>query len=232
MMSKKALVLCNGEPPSKTLLKYFWERSDFRICADGGANTALQYGFIPDAIIGDLDSLDPSFKDHNLNIIPISIVDTNDADKAICYCLENGITHVDMLGATGLRSSQFLANIEVLYKYSKQLQIVIWNEIERIEVIHGRWQIPAKVNDIISLFPLFCPLQNLKSGGLKFPLQDIENFQFGVMPSGLSNRIISLPAWIECNIMLTILERKSMISVLGQVDHTLGETQERIKKEF
>ena len=210
-MTKRALILCNGSPPSEVLLKYFWECSDIRICADGGANTALQYGFIPDVIIGDLDSFEDSFKDKHLNIISISTVDTNDADKAICYCLENGVTHVDMLGATGLRNAQFLANIEVLYKYYKKLQIVIWNETERIEVICGKWKIPAKVNNVISLFPLFYPLQNLKSEGLKFPLQDIAHFQFGMMPSGLSNQIISLPAWIECDVMLTILERKSIL---------------------
>ncbi len=211
MIYQKALILCNGEPPDEVLLQHFWEQADLRICADGGANTALRHGLIPDVIIGDLDSFETSLHLQNLNIIPSVNVETNDADKAVCYCLKNKIVHVDLLGATGLRNAQFLANVEVLYKYSKQLKIVMWNETERIEVIHGHWTIPAQLNDTISLFPLFCPLKHLKSGGLQFPLQDIEHFQFGKEPTGLSNQIISLPAWIECSTILTILERKSMI---------------------
>jgi thiamine pyrophosphokinase len=56
-MRKNALIIANGEPPQKKRLVLLAKRADTVICADGGANTALKMGIMPDAIVGDLDSI-------------------------------------------------------------------------------------------------------------------------------------------------------------------------------
>ncbi len=61
-MSRSALILGNGEPPSQTLLEEFVNADTLLLCADGGANTARRYGFQPDYIIGDLDSASAASK--------------------------------------------------------------------------------------------------------------------------------------------------------------------------
>ena len=61
-MSRSALILGNGEPPSQTLLEEFINADTLLLCADGGANTARRYGFQPDYIIGDLDSASAATK--------------------------------------------------------------------------------------------------------------------------------------------------------------------------
>ncbi|KIY72048.1 Thiamin pyrophosphokinase [Cylindrobasidium torrendii FP15055 ss-10] len=58
---KRALIILN-QPFSLTLLSRLWNKCHLKYCADGGANrlydTATpQANFIPDAVIGDLDSL-------------------------------------------------------------------------------------------------------------------------------------------------------------------------------
>ena len=54
------------------------------VAADGGAKTALVHGVMPEAVIGDFDSLDPSVRD----VIPLDRLhhimdqDTTDFEKA------------------------------------------------------------------------------------------------------------------------------------------------------
>lgn len=70
-----ALVILNaqGDGESKSLLRHLWKRAALRVCADGGANrlhdsfggagvvdpSAERARFVPDIIVGDLDSLRP-----------------------------------------------------------------------------------------------------------------------------------------------------------------------------
>ncbi len=56
-MPKRALVIANGEPPKKQLLQSLAREANLIICADGGANAALKAGIVPQAIVGDLDSI-------------------------------------------------------------------------------------------------------------------------------------------------------------------------------
>ena len=51
----KALIVCNGNPPPKSLLSKLWEKTTYRVAADGGANMLLKSKYVPDAIVGDFD---------------------------------------------------------------------------------------------------------------------------------------------------------------------------------
>ncbi|GIT04149.1 MAG: hypothetical protein CM1200mP28_14080 [Deltaproteobacteria bacterium] len=39
---KKALIICNGNPPPKSLLCQLWEKTSYHVAADGGANLLLK----------------------------------------------------------------------------------------------------------------------------------------------------------------------------------------------
>ena len=56
-MHKTALILGNGEPPSRELLNQLIGGDTLLLCADGGADTARRYNLVPDYIVGDLDSI-------------------------------------------------------------------------------------------------------------------------------------------------------------------------------
>ncbi len=58
--AKHALVICNGEAPSKKLARQLVRNADVIVAADGGANVARKLGVRPDVIIGDLDSIKPA----------------------------------------------------------------------------------------------------------------------------------------------------------------------------
>ncbi len=69
----KALIICNGNPPPESLLSQLWEKTTYRVAADGGANQLLRNNYTPDAVVGDFDSLKPETreKDHFLSGLEI-----------------------------------------------------------------------------------------------------------------------------------------------------------------
>ena len=198
MIYDQVLILCNGEPPGKELLFRHWNASDLQIAADGGANFLESHGLKPKIIIGDLDSLDDQIRS---GVSPDSIVHveeqhTNDADKAIRYCMEKGAKSVHLLGAAGKRLDQFLANLEVMHKYSSLLRIILWTETERMEFISGQWQESLEEGTVVSLLPLFGGAKGITTMGLTFPFHG-ESLEPGGIPCGVSNKVNLSPVKID-----------------------------------
>ena len=198
MIYDQVLILCNGEPPGKELLFRHWNASDIQIAADGGANFLESHGLKPKIIIGDLDSLDDQIRS---GVSPDSIVhveeqQTNDADKAIRYCMEKGAKSVHLLGAAGKRLDQFLANLEVMHKYSSRLRIILWTETERMEFISGQWQESLEEGTVVSLLPLFGGAKGITTTGLLYPLHG-ESLEPGGIPCGVSNKVNLSPVKID-----------------------------------
>ena len=194
---KKALIICNGDPPRENLLFRLWEISEFRIAADGGANLLHSLNLFPDAIIGDFDSLKPEVKNHFSNSILFHIKEqnTNDADKAVRHCLHRGFNEINLIGADGGRQDQFLSNLEILLKYSPKARLILWSKMERMEFISDSWEGHLPKGTTISLLPLFGGAKNVLTLGLDF---DIKNHALlpGRPPSGVSNLVKSNPVSI------------------------------------
>ena len=58
---KKALIICNGNPPPQALLKQLWHEADYRVAADGGANLLHFLNLLPDAVVGDFPQQEDGF---------------------------------------------------------------------------------------------------------------------------------------------------------------------------
>ena len=101
-----------------------------------------------------------------------------------------------MLGASGKRLDQFLANLEVMYKYSSRLKIILWTETERMEFISGHWEEPLTKGSVLSLLPLFGAARGVKTYGLVYPLRG-ESLEPGQIPSGVSNAVEDSPVMID-----------------------------------
>jgi len=97
----RALVFANGDPPSAALVEELHGRGDLIIAADGGARHALACDLVPDAVVGDLDSVDAAIR----TAIPadnfhrVSELDTTDLEKAVAWAIERGCDEVEILGA-------------------------------------------------------------------------------------------------------------------------------------
>ena len=195
---KKALIICNGNPPPQAMLKQLWRETDYRVAADGGANLLHVLNLLPDAVVGDLDSLQP----HVQKQLPETILfhvkeqDTNDADKAVRHCLKLGFTEINLLGADGGRQDQFLSSLEILFKYSPSARLIIWTALERMEFILDTWEETLPPGTTLSLLPLFGGAQGVVSRGLKFQLNNHALLP-GKSPSGVSNQVLFNPVTVS-----------------------------------
>lgn len=194
MPAHKGLVVCNGVFPGEKLLYRIWNKTDLHVAADGGANCLPALGLKPDAVVGDLDSLAPATR-RGLppeSIIQIEEQETNDADKAIRFCIEKGVSLLHLLGAEGNRTDQFIANLDVMHKYSQRLRLLLWTRIERLEFIYGTWKENLRPGSTVSLLPIFGGAHGVKTTGLAYALKE-QDLLPGQSPSGVSNLVETSP---------------------------------------
>ena len=194
----KALIVCNGNPPPKSLLSKLWEKTTYRVAADGGANMLLKSKYVPDAVVGDFDSLDPKTRKQmpNSKFLHIPEQDTNDADKAVRHCLKLGFKEIHLLGADGGRQDQFLSGLEILFKYSEQARLISWTQLERMEFINQIWEENIAPGTTLSLLPVFGGAQGIVTKGLKYALNN-QDLIPGKSPSGVSNLVVSNPVSVN-----------------------------------
>lgn len=184
-----AVVVSNGFPPPKDLLKDEIENTDLLIGADGGSRTILKHGYTPDVVIGDLDSFEapesPTFK-----VIHKPDQETNDLEKALTYALEQEVKICTVLGAFGFRMDHSVKNLSVLNKFHDAFQKLIFrDEVFDAILVKNEFSIRLPVGNIVSLFPVSGEVTGIQTEGLKFSL-DRESLKNGVR-DGTSNETIS-----------------------------------------
>lgn len=184
-MPTPALIICNGEPPSRKLARALVRQASLVVAADGGANVARAFGIRPDIIIGDLDSIRPSTRQHfsSSTVIQLTRQDNTDLEKALDLLVARRKRDVIILGATGRRIDFTLGNLSVLWKYSGRLNVVCqgdgWKAVPLRELNKCR----TKVGTTVSLIP-FGDCSGITLRGLKYPLT---NATMKVGEIGVSN---------------------------------------------
>ena len=207
-MSKRALVLCNGEPPSRSLARLLARESDYIIAADGGANISREYGIRPDVIIGDLDSINPSTKRFfsSSTIDHISRQDNTDLEKALDYIVSKNIKQATVIAATGRRVDFTLGNLSVVWNYTSILDLTFVGDGWRALPVGRAKRISAPVGTTVSLIP-FGNCLGITLKGLHYPLT---NASMKVGEIGVSNVVRSSPFTVRVkkgNMLLIILEK-------------------------
>lgn len=187
---QKSLVVLNGSKPSRSLIHQFWNEVDCRICADGAANSFIEYGLAPDVIIGDLDSVPSDFEEHfpDSKVLKDPSQNTTDGEKALDYCVQHNYLDITIIGALGNRLDHTLYSISLLKNFSHKTQcITIYSDDEKIFVIDKSYVLKELKGARISLMPVFGKVTEVKTEGLKYPLAG-ETLAFGRF-SSISNII-------------------------------------------
>ena len=214
-LMKTALIICNGNTPPKSLLSQLWGKTSYRVAADGGANLLIKSKYVPDAVVGDFDSLDTKTREQmpNTKFLHIPEQDTNDADKAVLHCLKLGYKEIHLLGADGGRQDQFLSGLEILFKYSGLVRVISWTQLERMEFINKIWEEIIEPGTILSILPIFGGAQGIVTKGLKYALNN-HDLMPGESPSGVSNLVISNPVSINIKKgrLLLLVQHKDLLN--------------------
>lgn len=182
----RGLILANGQPPSKRLLKKYIGETDLFVCADGGLNAAAAYNLLPDAVVGDLDSAAKSA----LKRLPAWAVfretdeNSTDLEKAVLWLTRRGFGDITILGATGRRADHTFGNFGVLPKFAEQAVIRSADDEGVLEYVGRSFTLSTRKGEVISLLPL-TRCDGIVTSGLKYPLKN-ETLMLGAR-DGTSN---------------------------------------------
>ncbi|NJD23643.1 MAG: thiamine diphosphokinase [Melioribacter sp.] len=173
---KKCIILANGHPPSKSIIKFLQSKGyKTLICADGGANSAKTLNLIPEYIIGDLDSIKPNvykyFSDKS-EIIKIDRQNDTDVEKCLKFVIRKKFDEVMLLGATGDRLDHSFCNLGMVLKYFNEINIKIIHQRSLLSAYTGNIILSTVPDEIISLYGIDSKTR-IKSSGLKYSLNNI-----------------------------------------------------------
>lgn len=195
--SRHALVVGNGEPPSKQLFVELMAGGPLLLCADGGADTAVGYGYRPDYIVGDLDSAGEEAK-RGLPADRLVLVDADDTgtdlQKVLRQAEQLGVSEAVLVGVTGRRTDHTLWNLSLLKSFRHRLGLRIVDDHCDLRLIGKGIRFRAEIGQKISLCPLAGEVKGIRTTGLKFPLGDEALAPGG--RDGISNEVVDSPVEI------------------------------------
>lgn len=176
-----AAVLANGEYPTNPLPLNILAVAPYVVCCDGGADEYIRRGNIPDAIIGDGDSLSPENRERFASIMHYdSDQETNDQTKAVNFLLSQGKRSIIIVGATGKREDHTLGNISLLIDYMRA------GANARIYTDYGIL-IPCRDTNTFRCYSgqqvsiINFTAHGLRGKGLVYPLSDFTNWWQGTL---------------------------------------------------
>ena len=195
-MAKRALIIANGEAPKKPRVQSLAREASYIICADGGANTALRYGIVPDVIVGDLDSIhaEALVRFHRVRTVEDRDDESTDLEKAIAWAIKSKYDHIAVVGASGGRADHTVGNMGVLPKFFPDAIIRLLDDFGEMSYVGRELEFEAKKGDIVSLIPLN-RCEEIVTRGLRYAL-DGEYLELGSR-EGTHNVVVSSPVNIK-----------------------------------
>lgn len=189
---KKCIILANGKPPRKNVLKFLAEKKyNILICADGGADSARKLNLIPDYIVGDLDSISKSALNYYTRksiIKQIKRQNDTDVEKCLKFAISKNISEAVLVGVTGDRLDHTFCNLGIVLKFFDKIKLNIIAENSYLSAYTGSVELKTSPGETISIYG-FNKKTKIKSEGLKYPLKNFP-LPFGVRES-TSNEAIT-----------------------------------------
>ena len=131
-------------------------------CADAGADLCYAAEVVPDALIGDMDSLSKETREwlqeaEVPEMVYPSEKDYSDTQLAAEALYEQGVDEIIVVGALGGRMDHELANVMLLMTYGRKgKSLVFWDDINRMRYVG------AGVHQLDRVDGLHYPLKDAK----------------------------------------------------------------------
>ena len=173
---KKCIILANGKAPKKSVITFFQKAGYNKlICADGGANSALQMGLFPNVIIGDLDSISAkALKEYKSvsKIIRLKRQNDTDVEKCLKYAINKKFDEALLVGVTGNRLDHTFCNIGIVLKFYPKITLSMIAENSFLKPYERKIKLRTFPGETISIYG-FDQKTKISSKGLKYPLKNI-----------------------------------------------------------
>ena len=170
-MNSYTVILADGTFPGHDIPLGYLKNAAKIICCDGSAENLVIAGYMPDAIVGDMDSLSEDLANRFADrIYPDDNQDTNDLTKAVCWCLGSGYNDIVIVGATGKREDHTIGNISLLAEYIKVVNVIMVTETGIFHPFLKGSAIKSFPGQQVSIFSID-PETEISSYGLRYPLE-------------------------------------------------------------
>jgi thiamine pyrophosphokinase len=191
----RVLLICNGEPPSRLLVRRLVRHIGTIVAADGGANAARRLGLRPDIIVGDMDSITPATRRAfaSAEFVRVNRQDNTDLEKALDLLAERRVKDVVLIGSAGRRVDFTLGNFSVLWRYALCMKITVLGEHWRAMMAGKLMRIVSPPGTTLSLIP-FGRVRGITLTGLQYPLV---NGSLNTGHAAVSNVVVSSPCLVR-----------------------------------
>ncbi|MBF6597043.1 MAG: thiamine diphosphokinase [Fermentimonas sp.] len=165
------VIIANGRFPTHPTPLSYIERANFIVCCDGAANEFIENGGIPNAIVGDCDSIS---KENSIRFADILYLnndqETNDLTKSVLFCVNNGYKNIAIVGGTGKREDHTLGNISLLAEYINIATVVMATNWGIFTPIKSTTEFKSFVGEQVSIFSI--DHTKVSTQNLKYPLSN------------------------------------------------------------
>ncbi len=192
------VVMLNGVVRHEPRLPSILDRAEYIIAADGGAACLDALGYIPDLLVGDMDSVEPALLERledegsSIQRHPAQ-KDETDAELALKAAAALSPHEIIVLGALGGRIDHALGNLALLAMPELDgIPTYVWDGLSLSWLVTESSEIWGTPGDTVSLIPWGGDAVGIVTEGLAYPLQG-ETLDMG--PSrGISNVLAEVPA--------------------------------------
>ena len=186
-------------------------RAPVLVAADGGADAALAAGHVPQAVIGDFDSLSAQARQRipKDRLFHVPEQDSTDFDKALRHVSAPLVLGIGFLGG---RLDHQLAVLNTLVRRGHRCLLIGAHEV----VVHlpAQLHLDLQPGDTVSLFPM-CAVSG-RSHGLQWPIDGLAFAPDGQV--GTSNRAEgAVTLWTDGPGLLAMVPRARLDQVIRAV---------------
>ncbi|UYN98225.1 MAG: thiamine diphosphokinase [Devosia sp.] len=167
---EQPIAIVGGGSVDQQLLADLARRGIPLIGADGGGDTIGAAGLVPEAIIGDLDSLsDRAAWESRTRVVHIAEQLTTDFQKCL-YSTSAPVTLA--VGMTGKRLDHTLAALNAVLQVAADRHLLVIDETDIALAVVGPIGFAARPDERVSVHPLL-PIRFHRSTGLLYPLDGL-----------------------------------------------------------
>ena len=176
-----AVIVAGGDFPTAPLPLEVLQSAPFVVCCDGAADRYIATGGVPDAIVGDGDSISAENREKYAHLLHVfSEQETNDQTKAVRFLMERGKRRIAIVGATGKREDHTIGNISLLIEYARAGgDVCSFTDHGMFIPCNGTTTHKCRKGQQVSIFSITA--KDLSAEGLLYPIYDFNNWWQGTL---------------------------------------------------
>ncbi len=177
----EAVIVAGGDYPTSEQALQVLYNAPYVVCCDGAADRYIATGHVPDAIVGDGDSISEYNRaKYATRLHIVAEQETNDQTKAVRFLLEQGKRRIAIVGATGRREDHTIGNISLLIEYARAgAQVRSFTDHGVFIPCNGDTTLKCRKGQQVSIFAITA--KNLSAEGLLYPIYDFSNWWQGTL---------------------------------------------------